>query len=90
MTLPPPLSWPKQFHFAANPWRQRETGISGQQSDAQCFGEGDIDGVVDGQIVAQFPTSPQERTMWGAVQPDGAEVCECQLDAPIVQIAGGG
>jgi hypothetical protein len=63
----------QQFDLTAHPRRRGETGVGGQQLDAQCLGQGHISSVAGRQVVAQLPTPRQQGPVGGCVRGAGHE-----------------
>jgi hypothetical protein len=50
----------EDFDLAAWTWRVRQLFVSGEQDDVERFGEGDVRGVVDGQVLSELPATRQQ------------------------------
>ena len=67
-----------------------EAAIPGEQGSLQGFGEGDIGGVVDGEVVPQFPTASQQGGMAHALEREFSKVIQSEPDSTWVQVAAAG
>ena len=67
-----------------------EAAIPGEQGRLQCFGEGDIGGDVDWEVVPQFPTASQQGGMAHALERQFTKVIQSEPDATWVQVAAAG
>ena len=73
------------------PWRVRETSVAREQRRFERFGEGNVYGVIGGEIVPQFPDARQQQIMRVSVQRKGREVGESRtaplsVDLPVRRV----
>lgn len=64
-----------------------EAPVAGEQGRLECFGEGNVGGVVDGEIVPMFPTAPQQRGVLDALEWQFLQVVKSKPDPARVQVA---
>lgn len=67
-----------------------EAAIPGEQGHVECFGEGDVGGVVDGEVVPQLPTTGQQWGVAHALDGQFPKVIKSECDAAGVQVAAAG
>jgi len=58
------------LHFEPAPWsrRVREPCVGSEQHHIEELSEGDVGGVVDGDVLPEFPAASQQWPMWSSVQ----------------------
>ena len=53
----------EKFYLTTQSRRSRQPGIGGEQEDVEPLGERDVAGVVDRQVVVEFPAPLQKPSM---------------------------
>ncbi len=66
---------------------RRKPVVTCQQNGVQRFGQGDINGVIRGDIVAQRPNARQQKIMRVALHAKIAEIVECRAPAFGIDLA---
>ncbi len=72
---------------AENAWSAGEGGIAGEQCRAGQFGERDVGGVVEGQVLLQFPAALDQWGVVDASDPDSCQVAEAAADICVRHLA---
>src|ERR1019366_23493 len=78
----------QQVQLAAQPGRARQPSVGGEQRDVQQFGEGDVGGVVDGQLLSQRPAAREQRSVWGSAQRQLDQVGQRERGSARIQRSG--
>lgn len=61
-----------------------QSAVPSEQEYLQCLSERYVGGVVDGQVVAQFPAAGQQGPVWCSPERKRAQVSQCQCRSPCV------
>src|ERR671919_2185465 len=58
----------QDLNLAPDPWSSRKPLVAGEQERFEGFCEGDVGGVIGGEVVSQIPDPAYQRTVGGALQ----------------------
>jgi len=74
----------QNLDIAANAAGPLDPSVSGQEQGAQRLRQGDIGGVVRGEVVAKLPSAGQQRQMWNPSQRKSRQVIERLTRPPLI------
>ncbi len=74
------------FDGAGEAWRSGELRICGEERGCERFGEGDIGGVIDSEVVPELPASTDQVARRDALQWKVQKISQRELRPPGVEV----